>query len=543
MPLFADESTGKGASWEMLLKSSLWLGVLLVSSYHVGMHLFSLTQSLPMGSWETVYAAIARVWPHQYQWENWMDGHDGYGPGYPCFVRPFLITGLDVYVAHRLAGLLALILVCALVAGLMLRNGVDRLTTAVFIVLFHALHAGSYSIQARPDFLVAFGIAAMLALGESVASGRRRPGWGFGVLLGLVALLSFFTKAYSAFSWAAVLCHGFLFGDRRGTLQTFIASGAILAAGIACFAWANPLYVFEVYGGQKVQADPSFWWLLEQLKDFGLLAGGLLFAGLTAGIYVIKSWILSRKRSGTAFSPERVRRYWTWHAVIAALGLLAGPAWHTGAYLTYFLHLLLVPLVMLGALGSTAPVAPALRPLLQLTLLANLAVLLHFAPAWPGKDPGWEALQRDVLEEKGRVAVDFLLEPLTRRRGDLLLLGNGQSGYIIQEPFRMKEPSSTVLRARGEAERYLAEQRLRLFGPQPVEVLYLDCVITRPADGKDGRIAVLPRNQLPFLQGPEMARYRVEKKFTIRPFYFATNAPRQEAGVATTLILKFVRQP
>jgi hypothetical protein len=32
------------------------------------------------------------------------------------------------------------------------------------------------------------------------------------------------------------------------------------------------------------------------------------------------------------------------------------------------------------------------------------------------------------------------------------------------------------------------------------------------------------------------------KAYHICPYYFATNAPRQEAGVAKTTIVKFVRQ-
>src|SRR5687768_1432259 len=91
----ADSST----RLERLFGFAHWVEAAIVGCYHLGLQLTTIGLP-PMGLWETTYVARANAWPNQYQWTHYMDGHDGYGPGYPAFVRPLLWTGLDVYVAH-----------------------------------------------------------------------------------------------------------------------------------------------------------------------------------------------------------------------------------------------------------------------------------------------------------------------------------------------------------------------------------------------------------------------------------------------------------
>ena len=392
--------------YQPLLTFALWGALIIVGGYHLGLQASSIGLQAPMGSWETVYAAIARVWPAQYQWIHYVEGHDGYGPGYPAFVRPFLLTGLGVYVAHRVANLVAIALACALVVRLLLKQGCPIRVAAAITVIFYALNAGSYSIQARPDFLVLLEIAGLFALGDAVVRGRLKLGTGFGVGFGLLTLAAFLTKAYAAFAWAAVLGYLALFVDGKGAIRVALISGTILGAGIALFASLNPLYVLEVYRGQVVQAAPSFAWFRQQTADFSLLAGGLLGAAL---LPLTIGWV--RRKSGPAATRvEPSECYWRWQVLIALVGLVAGPGWHTGAYLTYFLHLLLVPLLMLAGLKAAAA-GPAARSGFELAFLANLAVLIIAAPAWPRPDAAWAELREDILQEPGRVAVDYLMNP------------------------------------------------------------------------------------------------------------------------------------
>jgi hypothetical protein len=395
----------------------LWVGAIVVGGYHLGLQVVAIGLPEPMGSWETVYAAIARVWPEQYQWVNHVEGHDGYGPGYPAFVRPFLLVGFEVYVAHRLANLVAILLAGGLVVRLLLQRGCPAWATAALTAIFYALNAGSYSIQARPDFLVLLAIAVLLALGESAASGRRKLGAGFGAILGLVALAAFLTKAYALFTWGAVLGYLAVFVSLRQALVAGAVSGAVLGGGIGAFALFNPLYPLEVFQGQVVQAAPSAAWLRHQVADFSWLAGGLLLT-----VLVPLAMAIRRRDGGLPTGPVEPgsavanhERYWRWQVLLAAVGLLVGPGWHTGAYLTYFLHLLLVPLVMLAG-AQIAHSKPVVRIGIGLALLVNLSVLIGSAPAWPDSDPGWGELRRDVLAEPGRIAVDYLLEPIAREK-------------------------------------------------------------------------------------------------------------------------------
>ncbi len=522
---------------------ALWVGIALVGGYHLGIELRALQLREPMGSWETVYAAIARAWPHQYQWEHHVDGHDGYGPGYPTLVQPLLRAGVELYFAHRLVNLVAILATSAVIVRLLLANGTSRRVACGAATIFYALNAGSYSIQARPDFLVLLEITGLLALGEAVIRGCVRLGWRFGLIFGLVALGGFFTKAYALFAWGAVLAYLAVGVNWRGAFVAVGVSGALLVGGITLFATQNPLYVLEVFRGQIVQASPSFAWLRQQAADFALLAGGLLAAILLPAAINLGRRLREKTpaANASAAAPHAVGNYWAGQALLATAGLLIGPGWHTGAYLTYFLHLLLVPLVMLAGVRAAKASAPA-QTWFDLALIANLAVLITVAPGWPRDDPTWGELREDILHEPGRVAVDYLMEPIAREKPGIAVVSTGQTGYVLQEPFRMSVSSAVVRQARASATEFSAAQARTLFGEQPVDTLYLDCAVDLAASPERGRFAVVPRNELPYFLGPAMEHYVATKAYHITPYYFATNAPRSEAGVARTTIVKFVRK-
>ena len=104
---------------------------------------------------------------------------DNYGPGFSTFCRPFIATGLDPYVAARVANLAALAGAVGILAGILRANRVSWVNTGAVASIFFALNAGSSSIQARPDFLATLLIMAALAAGQprasSGASAPRRP--------------------------------------------------------------------------------------------------------------------------------------------------------------------------------------------------------------------------------------------------------------------------------------------------------------------------------------------------------------------------------
>lgn len=105
----------------------------------------------------------------------------------------------------------------------------------------------------------------------------------------------------------------------------------------------------------------------------------------------------------------------------------------------------------------------------------------------------------------------------------------------------MTGDSAVVVRAQASATEFIRSQTIARFGESPMDAIYLDCVLVgNTANG--GWFSAIPRNELPYLSGPEMQPYVVARSFEIARFYIATNAPRQEAGRVKTTILKFVRK-
>jgi hypothetical protein len=524
--------------YEKWTEIGLWLGVAVVVAYHLGLELATIRLQEPMGFWETVYAARAEVWPHQYQIGNYINGHDGYGPGYPAFVRPFLWLGIDVYVAHRLANLVAILSSCALIFWLLRQQRCSHFMAASLTAIIFALNAGSYSIQARPDFLVLLLITALLALGDAVARHRLKLSAGFAVAITLLAFGAFLTKAYSAFTFVTVLAFT-LSIDWRRALGLSLLSAAAMGTGIWVYSRCNPYYAMEVFHGQALQAAPDFIWFRQQWTDFAVLTFGLVAVIMLSGLRNLSPAQSEADQSNQ--SAPATRQYWWWQSGVAIVGLLAGPAWHTGAYLTYFFHLLLVPLAVLtGNLAASA--APRRLIWTRLALLANLAVLMLTAPNWLFRDESWDELRADILKQPGRVALDYIMEPIAREKPDAILLGSGMTGYALKEAFLIKHKSEFVQAARDESQTYLSSLSKDVFGKRPADTIYLDCLLSEVPGSASGFTAI-PRNEIPLFSGPEMAQYVAVGWFNIAPYYFATNAPRQKAGLAKTTIVKFVRRP
>jgi hypothetical protein len=122
------------------------------------------------------------------------------------------------------------------------------------------------------------------------------------------------------------------------------------------------------------------------------------------------------------------------------------------------------------------------------------------------------------------------------------VVSTGQTSYTLRAPFFMPENSPTVVRARASARQFIAEQTRALFGDTPADVIYLDCLWVKLPDSASGQLSLVPRNELPYFFQPEMNRYTPTKSYPLYPYYFSTNAPRQQAGREKTTIVRFVRK-
>jgi hypothetical protein len=505
-------------------------------AYHFAMEAATLRLGEPMGYPEIVYRGIAEVWPHQYQPGNFVSTQDNYGPGFSTFCRPFLATGMDPYVAARVANLAALAGAAVILLGILRSNRISWTVAGAVTSIFFALNAGSSSIQARPDFLATLLIMAVLAAGRPRFMSRLGgvPG---GLLLGALALGAYLTKPYCLLAWGAAATFPFVARgpDRRlaRALVTAAVSAAVVGIGACAYARANPYFLMETVMFHFAHRDPGLDVLVLQARDFSVLACGLVAA-------VVISVAQGPARAAWPADPER--RFWSWVLALGIVAMASGLGWHRGAYLTYYYHLILPGLAVVAAfaLESLPPAAAGIA------LVANCALLMGLAPRLPGPDPGWDALAADVAAQRGPIAVDYMLEPLVHGRPDARVAGNGINRFAIDLPDLVGGDSAVVRAARQEVKDYVENERAIIrAGPAP-EAIYMDCFLfpVRPGDTRapaNGYLAT-PRNDHPLLlNGYDMGRYAPTRLFVVHPFYGSQNSPRQDAGKWILTIVKFAR--
>lgn len=511
------------------------LAAALVFAYYLAFELSTIRLAEPMGTWETIYASIARVWPHEYQAGNFVAGHDNYGPGYPAFCRPFICAFADIYVAHRVANLVALATACLVLAGILRLNGCSRVGAFAIVAIFFAVNAGTYSVQARPDFLVMLEVTAIMALGELALRGRLNP-VAFGLLLGALGAAAYLTKPYALFAWGGAVAGLSLSGKHRLALAGGALSAAIMLAGVGAYAAANRFYLLETFQAHLEHAEADADWLAHQSWDFAVLACGPLVAAAVAGLQGLV-------HAGEARAPASARpvaaRYWASIATLAACALILGMGWHTGAYLTYFIHLALVPLCVCAAIASRPGPREPEYAWIGLLMLANLALLMAFAPGLPKEDRGWADLAEDVRRQPGLVVVDALMEPLSRGRGDVVVADTGIVRYAIDEARAIGRPCRAASEALAEAEAWQATWSAWMTAHRP-DAIYLDHVALHRQGGRPGELSYVLRNGLAWYAGGYMKGYVPARVFHIHPFYLATNERRQFAGTWETLVIKFV---
>jgi hypothetical protein len=522
-----------------LLKSAVVAGALALFVYHIAMVSTTLRLGEPMGYPEIVYRGIAEIWPHQYQPGHFVDTQDNYGPGYSTFCRPFLALFPDPYEAARVANLAALLGATGILLGILRANRVSWVTAIGVTSIFFALNAGSSSIQARPDFLATLLIMAVLALGRP-AFLRHLGTLGAGVALGLLGLAAFLTKPYCLLAWGAAASFPFIAGKSglSTACSTAVAgiSAAVIGLGTWAFASANPYFLTETVLFHFAHSDLGLDVFLLQVRDFCILGFGLVGA-------VAANLVLEPGNSVAVAPPqESERRYWNWALALGVVAMALGLGWHRGAYLTYYYHLILPALAVVAAFAFEAlPLA-----FTGIALIANCALLMALAPAFPRPDKDWDALARDVSAQKGPIVVDYMLEPLVQGRPDARVAGNGVNRFAIDLPDLIGGNSAVIRSARREVADFVASERALIRkGPDP-EAIYMDCYLfpARPGDPRvqPGGYLAEPRNDHPLmLNGYDMRRYVPVGLFVIHPFYGSQNSPRQDAGKWILTIVKFAR--
>ena len=524
----------------------LWTLALAVGGYHLVLEVMTLRLPEPMGIWETAYASEVRIWPHQYQPGHFVEGFDPYGPGYPATVRPFLALGMGTYPAHRLASLLALLGASALLAWTLRRRGIGSPTIAAVVAIVVSLNAGSYSIQARPDFLVLLQTLGLLLVAEAQSDPRDKrviPG----LLWGLLGAAAYLTKPYTAVLFGYGLLHA-LIGRARGSVLRACLAGVSAAAVVALYGWLNPLYWLDTFQFHQTHSALDWHWLVSQTRDFTVLACGLVVLGLG----------LALSRTGRSFG----MRFWSGSFLAGSLALGLGLGWHMGSYLTYFYHLVLPQLAVLAALSANRVADRATKLVGPALLAGNCVVLLALAPALPKADPSWAALSADIGKAQGPVLCDWLMEPFLGTRADLSLTGTGLTPVAVESPYflsseipsvrqtqqevsRFEEGLHTTLRSDGRPKTLYLEGITRHYGPEQVAYVHKGqpSLLLIPYTGPDGKpVVFIQRGNMGAFQDDILNHYVPVAFFVLRPYYLSTNEPRQAAGSWTTVVLKLAEK-
>jgi hypothetical protein len=516
----------------------VFLAAAVVVGYHLLLECESIGLETPMGCPETIYCAVAKAWPHEYQAGHYVEAQDNYGPVYPLLCRPFQVAGLGIYSAARTANLFFIVGATLLLALILWANGCRSDVAVAGCALFYALNAGSYSIQARPDFLAMLATVAVLGFAQPSVMGRMR-GFPAGVLLGLLSLVAYLTKPYCLLAWGigvafeigSALVRGQ--GLRRAGVVT-ATSAAFIGAGVALFAALNPYFLLETVLFHTSYIDTAFAWLVLQMRDFAAMTCGLWVIAVL-GWRKFHFWGAGRLVQAAGQAPA----YWLWACGAAMLALILGMGWHQGAYLTYFIHYLLAPLIIVAGLAAGA-VPIRWR---SVALLVNLWAMMQFAPVLPRPDPGWRSLRRDVLEQPGTVLVDFLMEPMSRERSEIWVAGTGNNWIALDQLNHLHSDFFSIAAARKEAASYVKKCVADIGHGRPPDCIYLDC-FPAAVVGPHGQAGYtwVPRNRSPLLDAYNLEQYRRVGLFQIHPYYGSATMPRGDVGKSVAFVVKFVRK-
>jgi len=463
-----------------------------------------------------------------YAWAGQPEQANLYGPVYPVSVLPLLAVWPDEpYRAHRMAVGLALLAGAGLLGWGVARGGGGWVNGGVAAAWFYAAQASSPSLAAGPDLL-----AALLYVAAIVVIrlwGLRWPAVMVAVGLGLVGML---VKPYVVLVVPALVLYLWLAAPLRVGLAggLGVAAAAGLGALVVDRLW--PAYRYSVLELHGAFATRSLGEMIGQVVAFAQLNPALLVLGLALAVVTwrgagaVAGWGARWRTGGAAVWRERGRRpllaqapgWDSWMVGVAAVALCGRLAWHGGAFLIYFNHLLLPPLLLL-VLGRTPLLAaggadrwPGWRPAL---VAANLLLLTLLRPPLPLEE------QPQPIPVAGRMLVDPVLEPLTRLHAGVELVDNGQAEYLVQ--FALQRPDSP---AHARAHAWEQELARRIAG-QEYASLWL-------APEYNRRPLLFHGQPASFL----LEHYEPMEVRTVRP-YFRPFRDRSRFGRAETRLIHF----
>ncbi|MGB0370684.1 MAG: hypothetical protein ACPGN3_04985 [Opitutales bacterium] len=434
---------------------SRWLVVsvlLLLFSLYSRLHFGVVDEFWPLTPRESSFILIVEGLlepeaPAMYSTDSLPQFTNLYGPIYPLVVS---LSGSlhqnDPYLTQRiLVGIF--ILIGSVLIGFIVAFRAGVMCGLWGAILYYVGMVGSPSIAAGPDSLavllyiagIAFALRSSFSIGEIMVV----------VLLGFLGLL---TKPYVVLIIPSVLTYVYLFvSPRRALLAALFTLGITVLGGL----FINDLWpayfhsVFAIHAGYTTRVLGE---LVRQCLAFGsLFFFPILIFFLNFPYKCFKKFRLSPLRLyfGDASVFQKAIGFDRFMTIVAAAALLSSLGWHGGAFLIYFLHLLLPPL-LISVFSSGALLFAGWKCLL---LITNALVLLAQIPRNP-KTSEFPKFLAMTLESK--VLLDPVLEPLSRVAKDAELVDNGQAEYLINFNLERTGPYSELI------ERYEKIQRMAL---------------------------------------------------------------------------------
>lgn len=445
-----------------------------------------------------------------YSYDSLPEGANLYGPLYPLVTSAFVRLMPDTpFLAHRLV-VWAWIVGSALLIGTAVARRSDFLWGLVACATFYMAVVATPSTAAGPDMMAVF-----LYVLAFVLASTPSQGWACKLAVCLAGVAALMTKPYGVLILPGYLLYLAVSRSwREGIVTGFVFSGIGVAA-LMLSAQLWPAYFSSVFGMHYGTATRILSECIAQFIEFGYLYAGFVAAFLVGFRWRAVPTLLQRIFCPWRTSPvDRASVPFDQWMVLVAVGVLAAfLGWHGGAYMIYFVHLLLPPLLVASLAGTSRWQAGRAG-----LIAANLAGLLWLVPAQP------TAFDVPRPPRDASVWIDPFLRPLAESRPGIHVIDNSQSEYVTR-------------RAHGDAEdpmtraaiRWVDATRARLES-EPPDFLMLLGYYDRELFIHNWKISEFVAS-----------RYAVVSQFEVYPYYLAFRK-RQMFGTAGATVYVLARR-
>ena len=468
--------TGKAVVDAKLKKVHAWIdlaafgGLILLIVYTLILHAALIGMDGPLEYREAAIVDTTLLLlegKHPYQEEVLPVHANVYGislSGAMALLNPVLPPSLQ---NHRLISGIFLVLGCLLLVSIAKRSNLQPALAWSVGGFYYVLVGTTYSLAARPDGVGLFLMFACLRL-AMVEKGKA----GFvPALAGSVALalLSFFAKPYFLFGFG---CAGIYLAWRWGIKASIIYGIGFLVAAATAYIVAQitwPLYwvaTFEINLMLALRIWETFrnqWIYFFQLHAVWVAV--LVFVWIKRPMWKLEPtsrWKVAWSQGvGKCFAAD-----WSEVCALCAAGfLLAGMAWHQGAYAIYFIHLL-SPMLLLATYSGLRNWKPTWRQLpFQLSLPSSVTFLqvlilgMFLSPL-----PHYSGSRNDALlamfDPEDKVFASPLFLDVMIERG-MPYLYNGQTEFLVIQAFVDSEKIPPSLRSAVQKHQHFVTKRIR----------------------------------------------------------------------------------